>query len=175
MAYNEDVESKTFSLWYWRDSGVSAYYKFKCMMAPNFPWIIPRVKVKLRYNTQYINTRHWHSLKPQQAARIKWIIGKEVVVMTLRTLLPHQGPSWYQEESWDQVLGNFSQQFSLCGMQRILIEDVFNCFQLTTFAIMTSFLGCSLLEILSQNTMACTKLKWLTKVMKRYTIYKKFQ
>ena len=134
MAYNEDVESKTFSLWYWRDSGVSAYYKFKCMMAPNFPWIIPRVKVKLRYNTQYINTRHWHSLKPQQAAWIKWIIGKKVVVMSLRTWLPHQGPSWYQEESWDQVLGKpFLTSLALQNA-----ENMPDCFQLTKFVIIIS-------------------------------------
>jgi len=131
MAYNEDVESKTFSLWYWRDSGVSAYYKFKCMMAPNFPWIIPRVKVKLRYNTQYINTRHWHSLKPQQAAWIKWIIAKEVVVMSLRTWLAHQGPSWYQEESWDQVL----RKPFLTSLALQNAENMPNCFQLAKFVI----------------------------------------
>jgi len=28
--------------------------------------------------------------------------------MNLRTLLPLQGPSWYQEKSWDQAPGNFS-------------------------------------------------------------------
>ena len=47
--------------------------------------------------------------------------------------------------------GNFSQHFSLYWMHRTFLEDMFNCFQLTTLAIMTLFLDSSLLEILSQN------------------------
>jgi hypothetical protein len=55
------------------------------------------------HNTQWINTRDWHSVKPQQVALIKQTISKEVAVMSLRTWLPLQSPSWYQEESWDQA------------------------------------------------------------------------
>jgi len=33
---------------------------------------------------------------------IKQTISKEVAVVNIRTLLPHQGPSLYQKESWDQ-------------------------------------------------------------------------
>ena len=46
-------------------------------------------------------------------------------------------------------------------MQRALLEDVLNCFQLTTFAIMISLIYAFSPEILSQDAMACAKLKQL--------------
>ena len=46
--------------------------------------------------------------------------------------------------------GNFSQQFLLYRIQRTLLEDVLNCFQLAPFAIMVLLLDASHLEIFSQ-------------------------
>jgi hypothetical protein len=40
-------------------------------------------------------------------------------------------------------------------MQRTLLEDVLNCFQLTTLAIMISLVDAPHLEILSKNAMTC--------------------
>jgi hypothetical protein len=44
-------------------------------------------------------------------------------------------------------------------MQRTLLENVLNCFQLTTLAIMISLVDAPHLEILSKGAMTCAKLK----------------
>jgi hypothetical protein len=54
---------------------------------------------------------------------------------------------------------NFSQVISLCRMQRALLEDVLNCFQLTTLAIIISLVDAPHLEILSKGAMTCVELK----------------
>ena len=60
-------------------------------------------------------------------------------------------------------------------MQRTLLEDVLNCFQLTTLAIMISLIYASSPEILSQDAMACAKLKQLAKGMTRHATHEGFQ
>jgi hypothetical protein len=44
-------------------------------------------------------------------------------------------------------------------MQRTLLEDVFNCFQLTTLAMMIPLVDAPHLEILSKSSITCAKLK----------------
>ena len=44
-------------------------------------------------------------------------------------------------------------------MLRTLLEDILNCFQLTTLAIMTSLIYAFRPEILFQNAMTCTQLE----------------
>ena len=60
-------------------------------------------------------------------------------------------------------------------MQRTLLEDVLNCFHLTTLAIMISLIYASSPEILSQDAMACAKLKQLAKGMTRHATHERFQ
>jgi hypothetical protein len=52
-------------------------------------------------------------------------------------------------------------------MQRTLLENVLNCFQLTTLAIMISLVDAPHLEILSKSAMACAKLKQFAQDMTR--------
>ena len=53
-------------------------------------------------------------------------------------------------------------------MQRALPESVFHCFQLTTLTVMIPLVDVPYLEIISQNTMTCAKLKQLTKDVTRH-------
>ena len=47
MVYKEDMNFKTICL-FEPGSDVRAYYEFKCLMMPNYPWIISCVKENLR-------------------------------------------------------------------------------------------------------------------------------
>ena len=60
-------------------------------------------------------------------------------------------------------------------MQRALLEDMPNCFQMTTLAVMISLIYAFSPEILSQDAMASTKLEQLAKGMTRHTIHERFQ
>jgi hypothetical protein len=60
-------------------------------------------------------------------------------------------------------------------MQRTLLENVFNCFQLTTLAIMISLVDAPHLEILSKNAMTCAKLKQFAQGMTRHGTHEWFQ
>ena len=60
-------------------------------------------------------------------------------------------------------------------MQRARLEDVLNCFQLTTLAIMISLIYASSPEILSQDAMACAKLEQFAKGMTRHVTHERFQ
>jgi hypothetical protein len=53
-----------------------------------------------------------------------------------------------------------------------LLEDVLNCFQLTTLAIMIPLVDASHLEILSKSAMTCAKLKQLAQGMTRHGTHK---
>ena len=57
-------------------------------------------------------------------------------------------------------------------MQRVLPESVLHCFQLTTLTVMIPLVDVPYLEIISQNTMTCTKLKQLTKDVTRHDTHK---
>lgn len=60
-------------------------------------------------------------------------------------------------------------------MQIILLENVLNCFQLTTLAIMTFPADAPYLEIFSQNATPSMKLKQLTEDVTRHGTHEKFQ
>jgi hypothetical protein len=53
-------------------------------------------------------------------------------------------------------------------MQRTLLEDVLNRFQLTTLAIMISLVDAPHLEIFSKIAMTCAKLKQFAQGMTRH-------
>ena len=68
-------------------------------------------------------------------------------------------------------------QVAFFRIQRTLLENVFNCLQLTTFAnyILVYWFIIPHLEMLSKNTMTCLKLKQLTEVMARRCTREGFQ
>lgn len=94
--------------------------------------------------------------------------------MNLRTQLPLQWPFSIKKNLGIKPWENFSWQVLLCRLQGTFFENMLNCFQLSTLAIMISVYTPHL-EIFYQNTMACTKLKQLTRDMVRNATYEIFQ
>jgi uncharacterized membrane protein len=60
-------------------------------------------------------------------------------------------------------------------MQRTLLKNVLNCFQLTTFAIIILLVDASHSKIHSKNATTCAKLKQLAQGMTRQSTYEGFQ
>ena len=63
---------------------------------------------------------------------------------------------------------------NITNCSRTLAENILNCFQLTTFAILILLAGSPHLEIHSQNAMICGNLKQITNILQSTILIKDF-